>query len=80
MQKAKPTVFIVDDDPSVRRALKRLICSADFDARVFSSAIEFFELKLPKTPSCLVLDVQMPNLSALLKKLTFPYLKDSSRI
>ena len=65
MRKAKPTVFIVDDDSSVRKAIRRLVSSVDFEAQVFSSAKEFLEARLPKTPACLVLDVQMPELSGL---------------
>ena len=65
MKKSKPTVFIVDDDLSLRKALKRLISSVNFEACVCSSAHEFLNARLPKTPSCLVLDVQMPDLNGL---------------
>ena len=65
MRKTNATVLIVDDDLSVRKALGRLVASAGFDTRAFSSAKEFLESKKPKTPSCLVLDVQMPALGGL---------------
>ena len=60
------TVFLVDDDPSVRRALTRLIKSAGNDVRAFSSAREFLDHRpADDTPACLVLDVRMPGLSGL---------------
>ena len=61
-----PTVFLVDDDPSVRRALARLIRSADYQVQTFASAREFLDRKPHATePACLVLDVRMPGLSGI---------------
>jgi FixJ family two-component response regulator len=59
-------VLIVDDDPLVQRALKRLLTTNGFPARVFSSAEEFLDqgAKMPAV-GCLVLDVKMPGLSGL---------------
>ena len=59
-------VLIVDDDPLVQRALKRLLTTNGFPARVFSSAKEFLDqgAKMPAV-GCLVLDVKMPGLSGL---------------
>jgi len=65
MNDKKPLVFVVDDDSSVRESLKNLIRSAGLDAQAFSSAQEFLASQRPKTPSCLVLDVQLPGLSGL---------------
>ena len=60
------TVFLVDDDPSVRRALARLIKSAGYQVDTFASARDFLE-RQPQAagPACLVLDVRMPGLSGL---------------
>lgn len=57
------TVFIVDDDPLIRDALKQLIKSVGLGAQTFSSAQEFLEQDLPEIPSCLILDIRMPRLS-----------------
>jgi FixJ family two-component response regulator len=61
-----PTVFLVDDDPSVRRALARLIKSAGYQVQTFVSAREFLD-KMPDANviACLVLDVRMPGLSGI---------------
>ena len=61
----KPTVFVVDDDASIRDALKSLFGSVGLQAQAFASAPEFLQAKLPDTPSCLVLDVRLPGLSGL---------------
>jgi FixJ family two-component response regulator len=60
-----PYVFVVDDDPSVRTALGRLLRSAGFLADTFGSAQEFLRHPRPEAPACLVLDVQMPGLDGL---------------
>lgn len=65
MSDAKGTVFVVDDDPSVRKAAARLFRSAEFDVETFESADEFLEFPRPDLPSCLVLDVRMPGLSGI---------------
>lgn len=57
----EPIVFVVDDDPSVRRSLKRLLRSAGLEAETFASAGEFLAYQLTIRPSCLVLDVRMPG-------------------
>ena len=59
------TVFIVDDDPLVRDALKSLIKSVGLKVHSFSSAQEFLDHDHPDEPCCLVLDVRMPLLSGL---------------
>jgi len=61
------TVFIVDDDASVRRALTRLIKSAGYPVQAFASARDFLEYwrANDQNPACLVLDVRMPGLSGL---------------
>ena len=55
--------FIVDDEPSVCTALKRLTRSVGLEAQTFSSAKEFLRAKRPDVPSCLILDVRLPDLS-----------------
>jgi FixJ family two-component response regulator len=56
---------VVDDDPSVRKALGRLLRSAGFQAETFESAQEFLRHPRPEEPACLVLDVQLPGLDGL---------------
>jgi len=59
------TVFLVDDDPSVLRAVGRLVRSAGWNAATFNSAREFLEKQDPDAPGCLVLDVTMPGFDGL---------------
>ena len=59
------TVFIVDDDASVRKALKRLIKVEGFKAKTFGSAREFIDSGHYQSAGVLVLDVRMPGMSGL---------------
>jgi FixJ family two-component response regulator len=59
------TVYIVDDDPSVLKALARLVGAAGFRVRTFDRAAAFLESRLVKGPKCLVLDLKMPGLGGL---------------
>jgi FixJ family two-component response regulator len=65
MTEAPPIVYVVDDDPSVRRAIKRLIGSAGLQVELFGSAQEFLQCRRPDAPSCLVLDIRLPGISGL---------------
>jgi FixJ family two-component response regulator len=66
MKPSLATVFLVDDDASVRRALTRLIKSAGHQVQAFASAREFLDGEWRSySPACLVLDVQIPGLSGL---------------
>ena len=66
MAEPAPNVFVIDDDPSVRKALGRLLKSAGFQVEAFASADEFLEQFQPDSePACVVLDVCMPGLSGL---------------
>jgi len=65
MTEAAPIVFVVDDDPPVRRAIKRLIGSVGLQVELFGSALEFLASKRPDAPSCLVLDIRLPGMSGL---------------
>jgi FixJ family two-component response regulator len=58
-------IAIVDDDPSVRRGLERLVRSMGWKAETFASAQEFLDRPHAEPPSCLVLDLQLPGLSGL---------------
>ena len=60
-----PVIIIVDDDPSFRSMLVRLVGTVGFKTIQFASAEEFLAAPEPDGPACLVLDVQMPGLSGL---------------
>jgi FixJ family two-component response regulator len=60
-----PVIFVVDDDVSVRESLELLILSAGWQPETFDSAEEFLERSRIDGPSCLVLDVTLPNLNGL---------------
>ena len=61
MSDAIGTVLVIDDDPSVRNALGDLFASVGLRVAVFGSPLEFLRSALPDTPSCLVLDVRLPD-------------------
>jgi Response regulator len=61
----RPIVFVVDDDLSVRESLEALIEDAGYEAQAFASAQEFLEGAHPSAPSCLVLDMRLPDSSGL---------------
>jgi FixJ family two-component response regulator len=65
MAEAEPIVFVIDDDPSVRRAIRRLIGSVGLQVELFGSAREFLHSRRPDAPSCLVLDIRLPGISGL---------------
>jgi FixJ family two-component response regulator len=65
MPNATPIVFIVDDDVSVRESLELLIRSAGWRPETFASAQEFLARPRVNAPSCLVLDVSLPDLNGL---------------
>jgi FixJ family two-component response regulator len=65
MAEAEPIVFVIDDDPSVRRAIRRLIGSVGLQVELFGSAREFLHSSRPNAPSCLVLDIRLPGISGL---------------
>ena len=58
-------VFVVDDDPSVRDAISRLLRTVGLPVKEFGSALEFLAGDRPETPSCLVLDVRLPGISGI---------------
>jgi len=66
MAESIPTVFVVDDDPSIRESLSLLLSSAGYSVNTFASAKEFLESEHSTSgPACLVLDVKMPGISGL---------------
>ena len=66
MSSHKPTIYIVDDNLSVCRALSLLLKSHGFEVEVFMRAAEFLAFKRFKLPSCLVLDIHLPDMNGLL--------------
>ena len=65
MTEPDAVVFVVDDDPSVRRSTERLLRSAGLKVQTFSSAREFLASHRSEGPACLVLDMRMPGLSGM---------------
>lgn len=65
MSEARAAVFVVDDDPSMRRSLDTLLRSVGLEVHLFSSAQEFMQAQRPDAPGCLVLDVRLPGMSGL---------------
>ena len=65
MSEDRAAVFVIDDDPSMRRSLDTLLRSVALDVHLFSSAQEFMHAKRPEAPGCLVLDVRLPGMSGL---------------
>jgi RNA polymerase sigma factor (sigma-70 family) len=59
------TVYVVDDDPSVRNGLRRLLSSAGFACQTFGSGDEFLKVPRSSGPACLVLDLRLPGVSGL---------------
>ena len=65
MSAGRPVVFVVDDDVSMREALKNLLRSVGLEVETYSAAGEFLSSRRPDAPGCLVLDVRLPGLSGL---------------
>ena len=58
-------VFVIDDDQSVRKSLKRLLDAAHYKTEVFESASEFLSRSAYQGPSCVIVDVKMPGLNGI---------------
>src|SRR3981189_1013316 len=65
MPEPASVVFVVDDDPSLSRAIQRLVESVGLQVELFGSAQEFLQTKRPDVTSCLVLDIRSPKISGL---------------
>lgn len=65
MSEAEPTIFVIDDDPSVRQSLESLIKSVGWRVLIYGSAQEFLGSGHLDAPGCIILDVRLPGLSGL---------------
>lgn len=65
MTNTEPTIFIVDDDPSVRKSLSRLLSKIGLLTETFPTAQAFLDRGACNGPACLILDIRMPGLSGL---------------
>jgi RNA polymerase sigma factor (sigma-70 family) len=65
MTRVNQVVFVIDDDPSMRAAIKRLLDAVGLSVETFASGQEFLESRLPDAPGCVVLDVRLPGPSGL---------------
>jgi FixJ family two-component response regulator len=65
MSPAKPAVYVVDDDPSVRVAMGRLLKSVGLTVKTFASARDFLEQATPERSGCLIVDLRMPGMGGL---------------
>jgi FixJ family two-component response regulator len=65
MADRRPTIFIVDDDASVREAVSNLLESVGFNVQAFASTEGFRNAPRPDAPSCLVLDIKLPGANGL---------------
>jgi FixJ family two-component response regulator len=61
----QPTIVVIDDDASMRRALENLLKSVGFAVELFASPQEFLQSERPDRPGCIVLDVRFPGRSGL---------------
>ena len=58
-------VFVIDDDASMRKSLRRLLDAAHYETEVFKSASEFLSRSSHAGPSCVIVDVRMPGLNGI---------------
>ena len=63
MRTSRGLIALVDDEESVRRALKRLLRVAEFDVETFASGSEFLDSLKDRRPNCVVLDIHMPGMT-----------------
>ena len=60
---SEPTIFIIDDDPSVRKGLTRLVTASGMNVESFATARDFLDSGDLDSPGCIILDVQMPGMT-----------------
>jgi FixJ family two-component response regulator len=62
---ASPLVFVIDDDESVRKGLKRLLDSANYESECFESAYDFLARAPHPGPACIIVDIKMPGMNGI---------------
>ena len=65
MSRSKPRIAVVDDDAAVRKALKRLLETSSYEVQTFEAACELIAALHHVIPECMIVDLQMPNMTAL---------------
>ena len=65
MTPTPPTVFLIDDDASVRKALRRLLTAAGYEVEALDGADAYLDRQPPQPPACLLLDIRMPGKSGI---------------
>ncbi len=65
MNNHQPIIYVVDDDVSVGRALSKLLKSHGFKVETFTRSASFLDFKHPKVPSCVLLDIRLPDINGL---------------
>jgi FixJ family two-component response regulator len=65
MNREDQIVIVIDDDNRIREALSSLISSAGFRVAAYASAADFVASEMPDVPSCIVLDLQLPDMNGL---------------
>jgi FixJ family two-component response regulator len=65
MTSSRAKVFVIDDDESMRKSLRRLLDTAQYDTELFKSAFEFLSRSAHPGPSCVIVDVRMPGLNGI---------------
>jgi FixJ family two-component response regulator len=65
MDRTRPLVAVVDDEASVRKALRRLLAASDLDCALFASGRDFLDSLKSRLPDCVLLDLHMPGLTGL---------------
>jgi FixJ family two-component response regulator len=65
VESVRETIYVVDDDPSIRNSLELLFRSVGFNVQAYSDCRQFLEAGEPKPPACILLDIRMPSMSGL---------------
>ena len=61
----KPIIIVIDDDPSILKALSRLVSGAGFEVRTFDRPSTLLRSDLPKAEACLIVDIDLPEMNGL---------------
>ena len=65
MSQSSSRIAVVDDNASVRKALKRLLETSSYEVQIFETACEFIAALAHDIPECMIVDLQMPNMTGL---------------